>query len=59
MTNWFDLTSLIGGILLAFSLIALGTFAVRHGQKAKGTLLLLAGICTAILMFYSLTTPNP
>lgn len=59
MAKLFDWTSLIGGILLAISLISLGIFAVRHGQRKRGVLLLLTGICAVILLIYTLTTPEP
>ncbi|MCE5287025.1 MAG: hypothetical protein LLG02_14435 [Pelosinus sp.] len=48
--NWYDVTSFIGGILLTITLLAIGLFAFRHGQRKKGLLLILSGICAAVIL---------
>ncbi len=44
MANTFDITSILGGILLVATLIALGVFNTRRNEMKKGLLFLLAGL---------------
>lgn len=40
----FDITSILGGVLLVATLIVLGIFNIRRNEKKKGFLFLLAGV---------------
>ena len=54
MDKLISFSSILGGILLAATMLWVGIYNLRRSETRKGVLFLIFGLCLAIILIYSL-----
>lgn len=58
LENIIHYSSIMGGILLVITLLALAKYTWRQSQTTKAVLFLLAGLAIVVVLIYSILFPQ-